>query len=186
MIRFWLMALLGLTICAVVHAQNSQRDEEFGPAVRAYLGYLHDEQDVVDDRASRHEITAQYYRRNSNRIRALRQIALSIARQTNNDYVPELEAATRDELKTLFDKPPNPRTFRVGLVLANTFRYLGAVRAGEVFYVFARLDPYEQAELMEKEKAGAETGTPETVSATPSSSPGVGTTHTPPLGSGSP
>ncbi|HLE62975.1 MAG TPA: hypothetical protein VI750_07545, partial [Pyrinomonadaceae bacterium] len=30
------------------------------------------------------------------------------------------------------------------------FRFLGAVRSGEVFYIFARLDPYEQAELMER------------------------------------
>jgi hypothetical protein len=30
------------------------------------------------------------------------------------------------------------------------FRYLGVVRSGETFYLFARLDPYEQSELMEK------------------------------------
>jgi hypothetical protein len=35
-------------------------------------------------------------------------------------------------------------------VLRNTFRYLGVVRSGEPFYVFARLDPYEQADLAEK------------------------------------
>jgi len=34
--------------------------------------------------------------------------------------------------------------------LQNNFRYLGVVRTGEIFYLFARLDPYEQAELMEK------------------------------------
>src|SRR5687767_9709782 len=51
-------------------------DAEFGPVVRTYLGYLRNEQEVVDDRASRHEINPSYYRRNSNRIRALRQMAL--------------------------------------------------------------------------------------------------------------
>ena len=146
--------MLCLMLCVVAGAQEVQpgASEEFGPVVRAYLGYLHDEQEVVDDRASRHEISAQYYRRNSNRIRALRQMALSIARETGNDYLPELEATTRDELGTLFEQPPSPRTFRTGEVINNTFRYLGAVRAGELFYVFARLDPYEQAELMEKAK----------------------------------
>lgn len=32
------------------------QDSEFGPVVRAYLGYLRNEQEVVDDRASRREV----------------------------------------------------------------------------------------------------------------------------------
>jgi hypothetical protein len=153
-IRFGLLSILCLTLFRIAGAQEPQpgANQEFGPVVRAYLGYLHDEQEVVDDRASRHEISPQYYRRNSNRIRALKQMALSIARETGNDYLPELEATTRDELGTLFEKPPSPRTFRTGEVINNTFRYLGAVRSVELFYVFARLDPYEQADLMEKAK----------------------------------
>jgi hypothetical protein len=39
---------------------------------------------------------------------------------------------------------------KVGEVQRNTFRFLGTVRSGEVFYLFARLDVYEQAELAEK------------------------------------
>jgi hypothetical protein len=35
-------------------------------------------------------------------------------------------------------------------VVRNTFRFLGTVRSGDVFYLFARLDVYEQAELSEK------------------------------------
>jgi hypothetical protein len=133
-------------------AQEAVDEEDFGPVVRAYLGYLRDEQEVVDDRVSRREISPAYYRRNSNRIRALRQIAIRIARESGNDYLPELEAATRDEMKNLFERPPSAATLRIGEVLNNTFRYLGTVRTGEVFYIFSRLDPYEQAELMEKEK----------------------------------
>jgi hypothetical protein len=109
----------------------------------------------VDDRASRHEVSASYYRRNSNRIRALRQTALRIARESKNDYLPELEAVTKNELGLLFETPPQKPNFQVGDILRGTFRYLGAVRATEVFYVFTRLDPYEQAELHEKT-----TGTP--------------------------
>lgn len=158
MLRCGLLATLCLTLCgAAVRAQETPPvatdEEEFGPVVRAYLGYLRGEQEVVDDRASRHEISPRYYRRNSNRIRALRQIAVNIARETANDYLPELEATTRDELGTLFEQPPDPRSFSTGVIINNTFRYLGQVRAGELFYIFARLDPYEQAELMEKEKA---------------------------------
>lgn len=127
-------------------------EAEFGPVVSTYLGYLNAEQEVVDDRASRHEVSPAYYRRNSNRIRALREMALRIARETQNDFLPELYAVTRDELGTLFDPPPPP-TFRIGEVVDNTFRYLGSVRAAESFYLFARLDVYEQAELLLKQEA---------------------------------
>ena len=148
-----LLILLLITLAATATAQETQGEEsEFGPVVRAYLGYLRNEQEVVDDRNSRHEISASYYRRNSNRIRALRQMAIRIARESENDYLPELEAVAANELGNLFEKPPKPNSLRAGKVFSNTFRYLGAVRVGEIFYIFARLDPYEQAELMLQEK----------------------------------
>ncbi|HVG33928.1 MAG TPA: hypothetical protein VM911_12645 [Pyrinomonadaceae bacterium] len=158
--RALLLVLVSLWGAAGASAQTApdETETEFGPVVRAYLGYLRNEQEVVDDRASRHEVNRAYYRRNSNRIRALRQMAVQIATETGNDYLPELEAATRDELKNLFEDPPRPGTFQVGDVLHNTFRFLGVVRAGEIFYLFARLDPYEQAELMQKEKEKAQGG----------------------------
>jgi hypothetical protein len=153
---FWIWSLVLVCVAwtGTAKAQRAREDSsEFGPVVRGYLGYLKNEQEVVDDRASRHEIKREYYIRNSNRIRALRQIAIRIARETKNDYLPELEAAVRDELGNLFEHPPNPANLRVGEVYSNTFRFLGAVRSGDIYYIFARLDPYEQAEMMEKEKS---------------------------------
>ena len=150
---FLLVALLGPTSVPTGQV-SSYSDDEFGPVVRAYLGYLKNEQEVVDDRASRHEVSSSYYRRNSNRIKALRQTAIRLARESHNDYLPELEAVAVDEMGLLFgSRPPLAARLKVGEVLKNTFRYLGAVRAGETFYVFARLDPYEQAELAEKASA---------------------------------
>ena len=142
------LAFCALCLCAASSPARAQ--EEFGPVVRAYLGYLDAEQVVTDDRASRREVSAAYVRRNSNRIRALRATALRIARETKNDYLPELYAVARDELGTLFETPPRPESFRAGEILNNTFRYLGSHRAGEVFYLFSRLDVYEQAELLKK------------------------------------
>ncbi|MFN2493854.1 MAG: hypothetical protein ABR501_13325, partial [Pyrinomonadaceae bacterium] len=139
--------LLLFFLSFVASAQSATGDEEFGPVVRAYLGYLRNEQEVVDDRVSRREVSAAYYRRNSNRIRALRQMAVQIARDTQNDYLPELEAVASDELGLLFERPPRPESLRIGAVLQNQFRYLGAVRSGLTFHIFARLDPYDQAEL---------------------------------------
>jgi hypothetical protein len=92
-VRFLLSIITVLTFVGVAAGQR-QTDQEFGPVVTAYLGYLNNEQEVVDDRASRREITPGYYRRNSNRIHALRQTALRLVRQSGNDYVPELEAVT--------------------------------------------------------------------------------------------
>ena len=154
--RFFIALSLLLLVSGAAIAQrrvaSSSRDSEFGPVVSAYLGYLNNEQEVVDDRASRREITPAYYRRNSNRIRALRQMTIRLVRQSGNDYVPELEAVTSEELGTLFETPPNPATFRVNEIVANKFRFLAAVHSAEVFYLFARLDPYEQADLMQRQK----------------------------------
>ena len=150
---FLLVAFFAFT--SVQASQNlTYSEDEFGPVVRAYLGYLRAEQEVVDDRVSRREVSSSYYRRNSNRIKALRQMAIRLARQSQNDYLPELEAVAGDELNLLFgSRPPQAAQLKVGEVLRNTFRFLGVVRAGETFYLFARLDPYEQAELTEKSSA---------------------------------
>jgi hypothetical protein len=145
--RFVVSALTLLTISAAAAAQR-QPDTEFGPVVTAYLGYLNNEQEVVDDRASRREITPAYYRRNSNRIHALRQTAIKLVRQSGNDYVPELEAVTVDEFGTIFERTPRLAALQPNDILGNKFRFLGSVHTGETFYLFARLDPYEQADLM--------------------------------------
>jgi hypothetical protein len=161
--RRWRRAAARLALCAALAfaatAARAQEDvppdeREFGPVVRAYLGYLRAEQLVTDDRASRREVSPAYVRRNSNRVRALRQMALRIARETKNDYLPELYAVARDELHTLFETPPRPEAFREGEILNDTFRYLGPVRTGELFYLFARLDIYEQAELLKQHGGG--------------------------------
>jgi hypothetical protein len=146
------LALVVLLVYSSLSVGQTGRyaEDEFGPVVRAYLGYLRNEQEVVDDRVSRREISSGYYRRNSNRIKALRQMAIRVARDTQNDYLPELEAVAVDEFGLLFGNPRPAATFKVGEVVRNTFRFLGTIRSGENFYVFARLDPYEQAELTEK------------------------------------
>ncbi len=153
--RLITLLMVGLFAASCVYASQDSRassdEEEFGPVVRAYLGYLRNEQEVTDDRASRREVSATYYRRNSNRIKALRQMAIRLARESHNDYLPELEAVAGNEFNMLFGtNPPPVASLKVGEVLRNKFRYLGMVRSGEPFYLFARLDPYEQAELQQK------------------------------------
>ena len=158
-----LASAFGVTLVggAVDQRAGTRQAQEFGPVVRAYLGYLRAEQEVVDDRASRREISPRYYRRNSNRIRALRRTAIRIARESRDDYLPELEAVTRDEFDNLFESPPPQGSLYVGRVLNNAYRFLGTIRSGETFYVFARLSLDEQAELKSvEESAGAKAVTP--------------------------
>jgi hypothetical protein len=158
------LLLLALLLCALTAgafaqtrkgARTAASDAEFGPIVRAYLSYLRDQQEVVDDRVSRREIDRGYYVHNSNRIRALREMAVRIARESGNDFLPELEAVTQEEFDQLFDAPlPTPTALRVGETLGYKFRFLGPVSVkASKFYLFARLDPYEQAELRQKAEA---------------------------------
>lgn len=160
--RLFILLTVLLTVSGAVCAQratlNGESNEDFGPVMRAYLGYLSNEQEVVDDRASRREINSTYYRRNSSRIRALRQMAIRLVRQSGNDYVPELEAVTQDELGTLFEAPPKVAAFKPNEVVGNRLRFLAPIHSGEVFYLFARLDPYEQAELMQRQKKDTSVG----------------------------
>jgi uncharacterized protein YdbL (DUF1318 family) len=148
-----LLALCLLILSAVASAQTRRGAraggrEEFGPNVRAYLGYLQNEQEVVDDRASRREIDRHYYQHNSARIQALRQMAIRIARASGNDYLPELEAVSQNEFPQFFEELPEPSALQADAVLEYKFRYLGTVTTkAEKFYLFERLDPYEQAEL---------------------------------------
>jgi len=150
LIRLAVIGSLLLSTAFSAAAQMAKEDDQFGPVVRTYLGYLRNEQEVVDDRASRREVSPAYYRRNSNRIRALRQMAIQIARDSRNDYLPELEAVAGDELGLLFERPPRSQTLRIGEVVQTTFRYLGSVRSGDTFFIFARLNPYEQADMMQR------------------------------------
>jgi hypothetical protein len=154
------LSFLCISACATGHAQRHRAavpDAEFGPNVRAYLGYLRNEQEVVDDRASRREIQRSYYVHNSNRIAALRQMAVRIARESGNDYLPELEAVSESEFGQFFEESPKAAEMQTGVVIEYKLRYLGAVAShGEKFYVFERLDPYEQAELRKNAEAKAQ------------------------------
>ena len=180
LLAFSILLAPGL-LAAAQGQSNDDNGSTFGPVMRAYLGYLSNEQEVVDDRNSRREISAAYYRRNSNRIRALRQMAIKLVRDSRNDYVPELEAVAVDELQTLFEKTPNPTTFRSNEILANKFRFLGVAHTGEMFYLFARLDPYEQAELMQKQSADvSRSGLPQNVNTAHAKGQAAGQTVTRP------
>jgi hypothetical protein len=148
-----LLVLLLFCAPATLWAQEANSvNNEFGPNVQVYLDYLKQELTVTDLRESQREVSAIYVRHNYNRVSALRQFAIKFARESEIDFIPELEAVTQKEFHTLFfDKPPKVKDLRVGEIYNLSYRYLGIVRNAEVFYIFARLDPYEEEEVRKQD-----------------------------------
>jgi len=130
--------------------KNAPRPEP-RPNVKAYLDYLKQELTVTDERISQREVNPAYIRHNYNRVSALRTFALKLANETVNDYIPEMEAITAKEFHILFfDKQPPIAELRVGEIYNFSYRFLGSVKNAQTFYIFARLDPYEEDEVRRK------------------------------------
>ena len=146
--------LLAATLIAPAQTAKTkkqiQTQKKFGPNVQAYLDYLKTELTVTDARESQREVSAAYINHNFNRVSALRQFAIKIASESDVDYVPEMEAVVEREFHLLFpENAPKPSSLKAGEIYA-AYRYLGSVRNREVFYIFSRLDPFEEEALKPK------------------------------------
>ena len=146
--------VLLLTAALIAPAQTpkpkKQTQKKFGPNVQAYLDYLETELTVTDARESQREVSAEYIRHNFNRVTALRQFAIKLASESEVDYVPEMEAVVEREFHLLFsENAPKPATLKAGEIY-DSYRFLGSVRNREVFYIFSRLDPFEEEALKPK------------------------------------
>lgn len=146
-------------------AQSAKRQTKpaapkFGPNVQAYLDYLKNELTVTDVPESQREVSPEYVRHNFNRVSALRQFAIKLAGETEVDYVPEMEAIAVREFPLLFrDEMPKPADLKIGEVY-QSYRFLGSVRNRETFYIFARLDPFEEEAQRKKSPDSANAATP--------------------------
>ena len=143
-----------LAACLIAPAQTAkpkkQTQKKIGPNVQAYLDYLETELTVTDARESQREVSPEYIRHNFNRVSALRQFAFKIAGESDVDFVPEMEAVVEREFHLLFpENAPKPTDLKVEEVYSG-FRFLGSVRNREVFYIFSRLDPFEEEALKPK------------------------------------
>jgi hypothetical protein len=146
--------VLLLTAALIAPAQTpkpkKQTQKKFGPNVQAYLDYLETELTVTDARESQREVSPEYIRHNFNRVAALRQFAIKLASESDVDYVPEMEAIVEREFHLLFsENAPKPATLKAGEIY-DSYRFLGSVRNREVFYIFSRLDPFEEEALKPK------------------------------------
>ena len=147
-----ILLLIPISISAQTAKPRKPVARKFGPNVQAYLDYLQSELTVTDLPASRREIDPEYVRHNYNRVSALRQFAIRLAGESEVDYVPEMEAVAEREFRLLFpDDQPATTDLKAGEIYSS-YRYLGTARYRETFYIFARLDPFEE----EAQKATAQ------------------------------
>lgn len=132
-------------------------EDNLRPSVKAYLDYLKQELTVTDAPESRREVSQSYIRHNFNRVSALRTFALKLAGETETDFIPEMEAVTIREFSLLFfDKLPKISDLKRGEVYNSSYRFLGQVKNIETFYIFARLDPYEEEKVRKQVRAETE------------------------------
>ncbi|HEX9927239.1 MAG TPA: hypothetical protein VGB02_01720 [Pyrinomonadaceae bacterium] len=158
--------VLLLTAALIAPAQTpkpkKQIQKKFGPNVQAYLDYLETELTVTDARESQREVSPEYIRHNFNRVTALRQFAIKLASESEVDYVPEMEAIVEREFHLLFsENVPKPATLKAGEIY-DSYRFLGSVRNREVFYIFSRLDPFEEEALKPKSQNTPNAAAPQT------------------------
>jgi hypothetical protein len=140
----FVLLLISTAASAQTVRPKKQTRTTFGPNVQAYLDYLKSELTVTDVPESQSEISPEYVRHNFNRVSALRQFAIKLAGETEIDFVPEMEAVAQNEFHLLFSQDaPTPAELKAGEVYAS-YRYLGSVRNRETFYIFSRLDPFEE------------------------------------------
>lgn len=119
--------------------------EKLRPNTRAYLDNLKRQLIVTDDPTSRVEVSPAFLRHNFNRISALRTFVTNYAATSESDFVPELSAVNEAELRTLFiENTPTPTDLTKGAVVNRIYRFLGTVKNAEIFYIFERLNPFEE------------------------------------------
>jgi hypothetical protein len=124
------------------HAQSNDHAQSngYGPEVKSFLDLMRHEEGELEFQIQRKEITRREYIRSKNRIAIHRQTILNMAKETGEDYVPELHVVAATELDQLIEDGAKAlRAIKRGEVIKNKWRYLGSVTKGEVFYIFERV-----------------------------------------------
>jgi hypothetical protein len=129
-------------------AARSATVRSLGPAMTAYLGFIDDEEAELRYHLENDEISAAEYRLASSRLAVTRQAALRIARQRNEDIVPDLYVLQASELTQILPSGEAAvRGKQSGAHLDETWIYHGTNRRGLVFHVLERVGSIRRAPL---------------------------------------
>ena len=136
-IQIGLLIVLELAIC---FSASGVQSNEHGPEVSSFLDLMRHEEDELEFQIRHNEISKRDYTRSKNRIAIHRQTVLNLAKESGEDYVPELHVTAASEVDQLIENGTKAlRGLKRGDVIKEKWRYLGSVTRGEVFYIFERL-----------------------------------------------
>jgi len=136
-IQIGLLIVLELAVC---FSASGVQSNEHGPEVKSFLDLMRHEEDELEFQIRHNEISRRDYIRSKNRIAIHRQTVLNLAKETGEDFVPELHVAAASEVDQLIENGTKAlRGLKRGSVIKEKWRFLGNVTKGEVFYIFERL-----------------------------------------------
>jgi hypothetical protein len=135
-----LITALQLFVWAAASHGQSSKGSGYGPEVTSFFDLMRHEEDELEFQIKRKEISRRDYLRAKNQITIHRQTVLDLARETGQDYVPELHVVAVDQLDQLIENGATKiKGLKPGDIVAEKWRYLGSVHRAETFYIFERL-----------------------------------------------
>jgi len=112
----------------------------YGPVVSAYLLSLTEELNELDFQLRHREISRRDYERARQRLIILRHAVERRAAENSEDFVPEIQVLTADELDTLaLGAKPEPSTLRLGALLDKRWKLISIERRATQFFVFEKV-----------------------------------------------
>ena len=137
-------ALLSLSLLAMCSAASAQRAQtatarDLGPEMTAYMGFISNEEAELTALYKGGEVPVDDYRVSLDRLIVTRQAALRIARDRNDDVVPDLYILRESELTQVLPNGIDAlKGLKPGDKISSDWLYHGKIRRASVFYVLER------------------------------------------------
>ena len=131
-------------LLAPTAAVGQKRIAVYGPIVGAYLTGLAEELNELEFQLKHREISRSDYERSKQRLLLLRRYIESLAAQSREDQVPELQILADEELGTMGLKAKrNPDGLELGEIIDNEWKLLSIERGRIRFFIFQKLPQTE-------------------------------------------
>jgi hypothetical protein len=130
-----------LTSTTAASAQRAQTAEvhDLGPEMTAYMGFIASEEAELTALYQGGEVPPADYRVSLDRLVVTRQAALRIARDRNDDVVPDLYILRESELTQVLQNGIDAlKGVKPGDRISADWVYHGKIRRGSVFYILER------------------------------------------------
>ena len=141
MCKVWAFIIfLMFLIPASLHPVEAAQSSKYGPEVKAFLSYVHQEEIELRFQLTHNEINQKDFTRSMNRLAVMRQAVLDYVKISGEDMVPEYHVVTTAEVEQLIPGGADAlKGVKSGTIVAAKWRYMGAVVRGEQFFILERL-----------------------------------------------